>query len=47
MKAERLMRERRALEAGKGDHRHVGSQEMSCGFVSVDRLLDDFTWKGD
>lgn len=39
-------------EAGKGDHRHVGTQEMPYGFVSVDQLLDDFladvaAWKGN
>jgi Family of unknown function (DUF6516) len=39
-------------EAGKGDHRHVGTREMPYVFISVDRLLDDFladiaTWKGD
>lgn len=39
-------------EAGKGDHRHMGTMEMPYVFVSVDRLLDDFladvaTWKGD
>jgi Family of unknown function (DUF6516) len=39
-------------EVGKGDHRHVGTQEMPYVFVSVDRLLDDFladvaAWKGD
>lgn len=39
-------------EAGKGDHRHVGTAEMAYEFVSVDRLLDDFlfdvaNWKGD
>ena len=38
-------------ETGKGDHRHVGSKEMPYGFVSADKLLDDFladgaTWKG-
>ena len=38
-------------EAGKGDHRHIGSKETPYVFVSVDRLLDDFfsdvaTWKG-
>ncbi len=38
-------------EAGKGDHRHVGTKEMPYAFVSVDQLLDDFladvaTWKG-
>ncbi len=39
-------------EAGKGDHRHVGTKEMPYGFVSVDQLLEDFfadvaRWKGD
>jgi hypothetical protein len=39
-------------EAGKGDHRHVGTKEMPYVFVSFDRLLDDFladvaAWKGD
>jgi Family of unknown function (DUF6516) len=39
-------------EAGKGDHRHVGTKEMRYVFVSFDRLLDDFladvsTWKGE
>jgi len=39
-------------EAGKGDHRHVGTRQMPYVFVSVDQLLDDFladvaTWKGD
>jgi Family of unknown function (DUF6516) len=39
-------------EAGKGDHRHVGTNEMPYVFVSVDRLLDDFladvvAWKGN
>lgn len=29
-------------EAGKGDHRHVGDQEVPYDFVSVDALLDDF-----
>ena len=38
-------------EAGKGDHRHVGTKEMPYVFVSVDQLLDDFladvaAWKG-
>jgi len=37
-------------EAGKGDHRHVGTRETPYLFVSVDQLLDDFwadlvTWK--
>ncbi len=39
-------------EAGKGDHRHVGTQETPYVFVSVDQLLDDFladvaAWKGN
>ncbi len=39
-------------EAGKGDHRHMGIEEMPYGFVSVDQLLEDFLtdvakWKGD
>lgn len=39
-------------EAGKGDHRHVGTKEMPYVFVSVDQLLDDFladvaAWKED
>ena len=39
-------------EAGKGDHRHVGTKEMPCVFGSVDQLLDDFladvaAWQGD
>lgn len=39
-------------EAGKGDHRHVGTDEMRYVFASVDQLLDDFLadveeWKGD
>jgi Family of unknown function (DUF6516) len=39
-------------EAGKGDHRHVGTEEMPYVFVFVDQLLDDFladvaTWKGN
>ena len=39
-------------EAGKGDHRHVGTKQMPYVFVSVDQLLDDFladvaAWKGD
>ncbi len=29
-------------EAGKGDHRHVGTRQMPYVFVSVDQLLDDF-----
>jgi len=39
-------------EAGKGDHRHLGMQEMPYVLVSVDQLLDDFladvaAWKGN
>jgi hypothetical protein len=39
-------------EAGKGDHRHVGTEEMPYVFASVDQLLEDFLadvaeWKGD
>lgn len=38
-------------EAGKGDHRHVGTQETPYVFSSVDQLLEDFMtdvvrWKG-
>lgn len=29
-------------ERGKGDHKHMGTTEVSYGFVSVDQLLDDF-----
>ena len=29
-------------EAGKGDHRHEGEQEMSYVFTDVDRLVADF-----
>lgn len=39
-------------EAGKGDHRHVGTKQMPYVFFSIDQLLDDFladvaTWKGE
>lgn len=39
-------------EAGKGDHRHVGTLQMPYVFASVDQLLDDFladvaAWKED
>jgi hypothetical protein len=39
-------------ESGKGDHRHIGGNETTYVFVSVDRLLDDFLadvarWKGE
>jgi hypothetical protein len=29
-------------EAGKGDHRHYGETEKPYGFVSLDKLLEDF-----
>jgi hypothetical protein len=29
-------------EAGKGDHRHFGSEEFPYSFVSIDMLLADF-----
>lgn len=29
-------------EAGKGDHRHIGSRESSYAFVNVEKLLADF-----
>lgn len=29
-------------EAGKGDHKHIGGQEMPFAFTSVQRLLEDF-----
>ncbi len=29
-------------ERGKGDHRHVGTIELSYDFVSLAQLLDDF-----
>ena len=39
-------------EAGKGDHRHVGTEQMPYVLISVDHLLEDFLadvaeWKGD
>jgi Family of unknown function (DUF6516) len=39
-------------EAGKGDHRHMGTKQTPYVFVSIDQLLDDFladvaAWKGD
>ena len=39
-------------EAGKGDHRHMGTKEMPYVFVSIDQLLDDFlgdvaAWRGN
>lgn len=37
-------------EAGKGDHKHIGSEELPYRFVDMDQLLDDFwhdveTWR--
>jgi len=29
-------------EAGKGDHRHTGSEETAYTFTTVDQLLADF-----
>jgi hypothetical protein len=29
-------------EAGKGDHKHIGNQELPYRFSNVDVLLDDF-----
>lgn len=29
-------------EAGKGDHRHVGSEELPYAFTTAERLLADF-----
>jgi Family of unknown function (DUF6516) len=29
-------------EAGKGDHRHYGAQELPYAFVTMERLLQDF-----
>lgn len=29
-------------ETGKGDHRHVGEEEVPYAFVSRDRLVEDF-----
>ena len=31
-------------EAGKGDHKHLGSDEIAYAFVDFGRLQDDF-WK--
>lgn len=30
-------------EAGKGDHKHLGAHEVAYHFVSIDKLIDDFT----
>ena len=29
-------------EAGKGDHKHIGDEEIPYGFTSPQTLLDDF-----
>ena len=29
-------------ERGKGDHRHLGAQEASYSFTTIEQLLDDF-----
>ena len=29
-------------ESGKGDHRHIGENETTCRFVSLERLMADF-----
>ena len=29
-------------ETGKGDHKHIGAQEVPYEFVDLDRLLEDF-----
>lgn len=29
-------------EAGKGDHRHIGTREEKYTFISPEKLLDDF-----
>ena len=29
-------------ERGKGDHRHIGSEEFEYSFTSVEQLLGDF-----
>jgi len=29
-------------EAGKGDHKHIGTSEVPYRFVDMDKLLDDF-----
>lgn len=31
-------------ERGKGDHKHVGDEELRYAFVDIDRLIDDF-WR--
>lgn len=29
-------------EAGKGDHKHVGTEEVAYLFIGLDELVDDF-----
>lgn len=29
-------------ERGKGDHKHLGNQEISIDFVTIEQLLDNF-----
>jgi hypothetical protein len=29
-------------ETGKGDHKHIGDQEVPYEFADLDRLLEDF-----
>jgi len=29
-------------ETGKGDHKHIGNQELSYQFINIDKLFDDF-----
>jgi hypothetical protein len=29
-------------EAGKGDHKHLGPEEVIYGFSTLDKLVDDF-----
>ena len=29
-------------EAGKGDHKHLGSREVPYRFIDLERLIDDF-----
>ena len=29
-------------ESGKGDHKHIGEQEIACTFTSIDQLVSDF-----
>ena len=29
-------------EAGKGDHKHIGSAEVPYSFITLEQLVDDF-----